>query len=139
MSAKLCLYLMLMLLQNNCIYVITCKNETVPLSNSNDVNKTKTFFLIKKNLKDKSSDLSQLWVLGKLFISESMSHENHQLTYRCCQLNTAGKIHSTWIFNNSVNLKLTNNGPIYQISQIFDIENISRIDNLEEHVNNSSL
>ena len=92
----------------------------------------------RKNLKDKSSDLSQLRFLGKLFISESMSHENHQLTYRCRQLKTAGKIHSTWFFNNSVNLKLTDNGPIYKIFYIVDIENILGIDNLEEYVNNSS-
>ena len=92
----------------------------------------------RKNLKDKSSDLSQLRFLGKLFISESMSHENHQLTYRCRQLKTAGKIHSTWFFNNSVNLKLTDNGPIYKISHVVNIENILGIDNLEEYVNNSS-
>ena len=67
-----------------------------------------------------------------------MSHKNHQFAYRCRQLKTAGKIHSTWFFNNSVNLKLTNNGPIYKISHIFDIEDILRTDNLEEYVNSSS-
>ena len=92
----------------------------------------------RKVLKDKSSDLSQLRFSGKLFISESMFHENHQLAYRCCQLKTAGKIHSTWFFNNSVNLKLTDNGPIYKISHVVNIENILGIDNLEEYVNNSS-
>ena len=67
-----------------------------------------------------------------------MSRENHQLAYRCRQLNTARKIHSTWFFNNSVNLKFTDNGPIYKISHIVDIENILGIDDLEEYVNNSS-
>ena len=66
-----------------------------------------------------------------------MSHENHQLAHRCCQLKTAGKIHSTWFFNNTVNLKLTDTGPIHKISQIVDIENILGIDNLEEYVKNS--
>ena len=91
-------------------------------------------------MNDKSSDLSQLWVSGKLLIGESMSHENHQLAYRCRQLKTAGKIHSTWFYNNSVNLKLTDNGLVYKISQynIVHIENILGIDNLEEYVNNSS-
>ena len=67
-----------------------------------------------------------------------MFQENHQLAYRCRQLKTAGKIHSTWFFNNSVNLKLTDNGPIYKISHVVNIENILGIDNLEEYVNNSS-
>ena len=89
-------------------------------------------------MKDKSSDLSQLRFSGKVFISESMSHENHQLAYRCRQLKTAGKIHSNWFVNNSVNLKLTDNGPVHKISHIVDIENILGIDNLEEYVNNSS-
>ena len=87
----------------------------------------------RKNLKDKSSDLSQLRFSGKLFICESMSHEN-----RCWQLNTARKIHSSWFFNNSVNLKLTDNGPVYKISHIVDIGNILGTDHLEEYVNNSS-
>ena len=69
-----------------------------------------------------------------------MSHENHQLAYRCRKLKTAtaGKVHSTWFFNNTVNLKLTDNGPIYKITHIVDLENILGIDNLEEYVNNSS-
>ena len=58
-----------------------------------------------------------------------MSHENHQLK-------TARKIHSTWFSNNSVNLKLTDNGHIHKISHIVDIENVLGIDNLEEYVNN---
>ena len=89
-------------------------------------------------MKGKSSDLSQLRFSGKLFIIESMSHENHQLAYRCRQLKTAGKIHSTWFFNNSVNLKLTDNSPMHKIFYIVDIESTLGIDNLEEYVNSSS-
>ena len=66
-----------------------------------------------------------------------MSHENHQLRYRCCQLKTADKIHSTWFFKNTVNLKLTDNGPIHKIYHIVDIENTSGINNLKEYANNS--
>ena len=50
----------------------------------------------RKNRRNKSEDLRQLKFSGKLFISESMCHENHQLGYKCCQLNNAEKIHSTW-------------------------------------------
>ena len=34
-----------------------------------------------KNLRNKSKDLRQLTFSGKLFISDSMCHENHQLAY----------------------------------------------------------
>ena len=49
-----------------------------------------------------------------------------------------GKIHSTCFFNNAVDLELTDNGPIWKISNVGDIENILKIDNLEEYINNSS-
>ena len=49
-----------------------------------------------KNLQNKSEDLCQLKFSDKLFISQSMCHENHQLVCKCCQLKNAGKIHSTW-------------------------------------------
>ena len=49
----------------------------------------------RKNLRNKSEDLRYLKFSGKLFISESMCHENHQLAYKCRQLKNAGKIHST--------------------------------------------
>ena len=80
-----------------------------------------------------SSDLTQLWFLGKRFISKSMSYKNYQLIYRCLQ-KSAGKIHSTWLFKNTVNLKLT----IHKSSDIVDIDDILVTDNLEEYVNNYS-
>ena len=56
----------------------------------------------RKNLWNKSEDLCLLKFSGKLFISGSMCHENHQLAYKCRQLMNAGKIHSTWFWNNAV-------------------------------------
>ena len=47
----------------------------------------------RKSLRSKSEDLRQLKLSGKLFKLESMCHENHQLVYKCRQLNNAGKIH----------------------------------------------
>ena len=61
----------------------------------------------KKNLRNKSEDLRQLRFSGKLFISEGMCHENHQLAYKCRQRRNAGKIHSTRFWNNAVNVKLS--------------------------------
>ena len=56
---------------------------------------------------NKSEDLCQLKFSCKLFILEHMCHENHQLAYKCCQLKNPGKIHSTWFWNNAVNVKLS--------------------------------
>ena len=58
--------------------------------------KQKRSILINKtNLRNKSDVLTKLNFSGRLFISESMYHENHQLSYKCRQLKNAGKIHST--------------------------------------------
>ena len=92
------------------------------------------FFLIKKKLKNKSSNLIQLWFSGKLFIRVCLTRIT---SWHIDRYKTAGKIHSTWFFNNTVNLKLTDNGPIHKISHIVDIENIFEINNFEEYLNNS--
>ena len=92
----------------------------------------------RKNLGNKSQELSNLKFSGRLFVSESMSHENQQLAYKCRQLKSARKIHSTWFFNNVVNLKLTEHGRIYKIFHVTDIENLLEIHNLEEYINNVS-
>ena len=92
----------------------------------------------RKNLGTKSQELSNLKFSGRLFVSESMSHENQQLAYKFRQLKTARKIHSTWLFNNVRNIKLTEHGRIHKIFHVTDTENLLEIDNLEEYVNNAS-
>ena len=91
----------------------------------------------KKNLRNKSEDLRQLRFSGKLFISESMCHENHQLAYKCRQLKNAGKIHSTWFWNNAVNVKLSERSNPVKIFQIIDIEKPLGIDSLDDFINNT--
>ena len=61
----------------------------------------------RENLHNKSDVLTQLNFSDSLFISESICHENHQLSYKCRQLKNASKIHSMWFWNNSVNVKLS--------------------------------
>ena len=101
--------------------------------------KQKTSVMYKrKNLGNKSQELSNLKSSGRLFVSESMSHENQQLKYKCRQLKSARNIHSTWFFNNDVNLQLTEHGGIYKIFHVTDIENLLGIDNFEEYINNIS-
>ena len=92
----------------------------------------------RKNLATKSQELSNLKFSGRRFVSESMSHENQQLAYKCLQFKSAKKIHSTWFFNNVVNIKLTEHGRIHKIFHVTDIENLLEIDNLEEYINNAS-
>ena len=57
-----------------------------------------------KTLQNKSLDLTQLKFSGKLFVNESMCHENYQLAYKCCQLKSAHKIHSTWFYNSTLHI-----------------------------------
>ena len=92
----------------------------------------------RKNLGTKSQELSNLKFWGRLFVSESMSLENQRLAYKCRQLKSARKMHSTWFFNNVVNVKLTEHGRIHKIFHVTDIENLLETDNLEECINNAS-
>ena len=92
----------------------------------------------RKNLRNKSEDLRHLKFSGKLFILESMCHEDHQLAYKCRQLNNAGKIHSTWLWNNAVNVKLSERSNHAKIFYIIDIEKPFDIDNLDDFISNNS-
>ena len=76
----------------------------------------------RKNLGTKSQELTNLKFSGRLFVSESMSHENQQLAYKCRQLKSARKIHSTWFFNNVINIKLTEHERIHKIFHVTDIQ-----------------
>ena len=92
----------------------------------------------KKNLQNKSEDLRQLKLSGSIFISESTCYENHQLVYKCHQLKNAGKIHSTWFWNNALNVKLSERINSVKIFYIIDIEKLFGIDNLNDFISNTS-
>ena len=77
-----------------------------------------------KNLRKKSEDLRQITFSGKLFISQSMCHENDQLAYKCRQLKNEGKIHTTWFWNNAVNVKLSERSNPEKIFHIIEIEKL---------------
>ena len=91
-----------------------------------------------KTLQNKSLDLTQLKFSGKLFVNESMCHENHDLAYKCHQLKSALKIHWTWFYNSILDIKLVENGPIHKIFHHADIEKVLWVDNLDEYINNVS-
>ena len=92
----------------------------------------------RKVIQQKSLELSQLKFSGKLFISESMCYENQQLPYKCHQLKNSEKIHSTWFWNNTVNIEVTPNGEIHQIFHTTDMEKLLGIENLEDFINYTS-
>ena len=77
----------------------------------------------RKNLGTNAQKFTNSKFLGRLFVSESMFHKNQQLAYKCRQLKSATKIHSTWFFNNVVNTKLTGHGRIHKIFHVSDIKN----------------
>ena len=92
----------------------------------------------RKNFRNKSEYLRQLKFSGKFFILESMCHENHQLPYKCRQLKNSGKIHSTWFWNNAVNVKLSERNNPVKIFHIIDIEKFLGIDNVNDFISNTS-
>ena len=98
----------------------------------------RSILINRKNLRNKSDVLTQLNFSGRLFVSESMCHENHQLSYKCRQLKNAGKIHSTWFWNNSVNVKLNERSQPTKIHHVIDTEKLLGVDNLDEFITNTS-
>ena len=61
----------------------------------------------RKNLSNKFQELTNLKFSGRLFVSESMSHENQQLAYKYRQLKSART--------------LTENGRIHKVFNVSDI------------------
>ena len=98
----------------------------------------RSILINRKNLRYKLDVLTQLNFSGRLFVSESMCHENHQLSYKCRHLKNAGKIHSTWFWNNSVDVKLNERSQPMKIHHVIDIEKLLGVDNLDEFINNTS-
>ena len=98
----------------------------------------RSIFINRKNLRNKSDVLTQLNFSGRVFISESMCHENHQLSYKCRQLKNTAKIHSTRFCNNSVNVKLNERSQPTKFRHFIDIEKLLGVDSLDEFINNTS-
>ena len=69
-----------------------------------------------------------------LFHTTIMCSKNHQLSYKCGQLKSAGKINSTWLWNNSINVKLNERSQPMKIRHVIDIEELLGVDNLDEFI-----
>ena len=81
----------------------------------------RSILINRNNLRNTSDGLNQLNFSGRLFTSESMYHENDQLSYKFRQLKNAGKIHSMWFWTNSVNVKLNERSQPTKIHHLIDI------------------
>ena len=107
------------------------KKDTVIVKFKGRKQKRGIFIINRKNLRNKLDVLTQINFSGRLFVSESVCNKNHQLSYKCRQLRNAGKIHSTWFWNNSVNVKLNEESQLTKIRHVIDIEKLVGVDNLD--------
>ena len=80
----------------------------------------------------------QLKFSGKLFVNESLSHENQQLAHKCRKSRSAKKIYSTSFYNYCANIKLFEQSKPVKSFHVRDIENLLGTDNLEEFLRNCS-
>ena len=86
----------------------------------------------RRNLQSKGLELTQLKLSLKLFVNESLSQENQQLAYKYRKFKSVRQIYSTWIYNNCVNINLSEHSNPVKIFHVRDIENFMGTDNLEE-------
>ena len=85
-----------------------------------------------KELKSKGEQLRDLQFGPSLFMNGTTSFENQSLFYKCQPLKNFGKLFSFWFFNNTLNVKLTENSPIRKIFHIINLENLLQVDSTEE-------
>ena len=75
----------------------------------------------------KSGKLKNLgFTSAKLFISDSMYHENHQFFYRCKQLT----LYSVWFFSNCIYVQIGKNSDATKIKHVCDIEKAFNVENI---------
>ena len=61
-----------------------------------------------------------------------------ELVLKCRQLKNAGKIHSTWFWNNSVIVKRFGRSQPTKIHDVIGIGKRLRVNSLDEFINNTS-
>ena len=89
----------------------------------------------KKSLNGKSDELKNLgFTSAKLFISDSMCHENHQLFYRCRQLKRQGLFHLAWFFSNCIYVKVGKNSDATKIKHICNIQKALNMENIDSYL-----
>ena len=66
-----------------------------------------------------------------------MCTENHNLSYKRRQLRNAKRIHACWFFNNVINVRLVDKGPMFNIFHESDLGELLRR-NADNLLSNSS-
>ena len=89
----------------------------------------------KKSLNWKSDELKNLgFPSAKLFISDLMCHDNHQLFYRCRQLKRQSLLHSAWFFSNCIYIKVGENSDATKIKHVYNIEKALSMENIDSYL-----
>ena len=86
----------------------------------------------RKKLMEKKNELKGLHFDESLYLSDSMCAENHNFFYKCGQLKNAERIHACWFFNNVLNVRFMDKGPIFKIFLEPDLGELlhANVDNL---------
>ena len=89
----------------------------------------------RKELKSKAAELRALQFEQSLFINDSMCFENQVFFYKCHKLKNLGRLSSVWFFDNTLSIKIEENGPMSKIYHVSDLEKFLKVDNIEELIN----
>ena len=92
----------------------------------------------RQNFHNKYDVFTRLNFANRLFVLECICNKNHQLSYKCRQFKNAGKIHSTWFWNNHVNVKLDERSQPTNIHHGVDFEKLLGVHNLGKFTNDTS-
>ena len=77
----------------------------------------------KNKKKLKSTDLLSLNVQGPVYISDSLCNYKF-LWSKCKRLHDGNFIHSFWVTNGSIRMKVTESSQIQEVSHICDLEEV---------------
>ena len=78
-----------------------------------------------------SEELVSLGLPEKIYLNDSLCVELSELFWKCRKLKSKSVINSTWIYNNSINVKVTESGDILKVLHKSDLEKVLGIDNID--------
>ena len=107
------------------------RRDRVIIKFSSRKKKKRNYVIFKKtSFNGKSGELKKLGFTSvKLFISDSMCHENHQLFYKCKQLT----LYSVWFFSNCMYVQIGKNSDATKIKHVCDIEKAFNVENIDSY------
>ena len=91
----------------------------------------------RKKLMEKKIELKELHFEESFYLSDSMWIENHNHFYKCPQLKNAKRIHGCWFFNNVINVRFMDKGPIFKVFHESCLTELPRA-NVDDLLGNSS-